>query len=342
MKKAFIAGILAITIILVAGCTREEITAQSNPFIGGTSALSMNFVSNSPPAEIFDKPSTDYNPFDIIVDIKNVGESDIAENKLKLTLAGIYSGDFVYAPPYTAQPLTLVVYPIFSDQSISVLEGRKKGLNDEVLPGGVVQYAWPSLAYNKKLEGTLPNMPIEVSACYEYKTKVMGIYCLKKNPLETREGFCEVSGAKSFYNSAGPVQLTSFSEDAAGLSAVSFTFNVKKVGSGEVSKPGQMGTQNAVECSSTYSDRNKVYVKVNSGIAGALSCSGLIGGSASQPTSTFIDGYLSLDSATGEGIFTCRLNTASASDSVRDLNIDLVYNYLETISKRVTIKHLLS
>jgi hypothetical protein len=342
MKKTTL--LLLILAVFIVGCAGEQaITTTENPFIGGTKALKLSFVANAPPDEIFDKSSTgELSPFDIVVNIENVGEANIAQEKLTLELSGIYAGDFVFSGKPAAK-IPLKVSPVAIDTSISVLEGKNKGPNNEVIPGGLTQYAWEGLAYNKELTGTLPNIPIEARACYQYSTSGIGLYCLRKEPLSTKRGVCEIDDATTIYNSAAPVQITSFKESAAGRTAILFTFSVKKFGSGEVSKPTTKDTSTPVECSSTFTNKNKVYVKVDAGIADALSCSGLTNPTATTEPKTFADGYLTLDDATNDAIFSCRLSTADVTgDAVKALNIDLIYDYSEKISKKITIKHLLS
>lgn len=342
MKNAFITiCVLALAALFIAGCAggQKQQTSSSKTFIGGTNALVMKFMTNSPPAEIFDKPTGGkLSPFDIDVEIENVGESDITANGLKLTLSGLSVGDYVSTKTPTT-PIAFEVKPLLA--AGTTLLGKSKGGQDEVIAGGKIWsgIVWEGLAYDKELKGTLPDIPIEVKACYQYTTKAVGLYCLKKDPLTTEKGVCDVAGSKTISNSGAPVQITEFSESAAGRSSILFTFKIKNLGTGELSKPAVPIGE--AKCSAQYSDMNKVYVQVISGMANALSCAGLV--SSEVKENGVVVGYATIDDTNNEGAFSCRLNTDTASSSaVKDLNIVLTYDYSEKITSKITIRHLLS
>ena len=53
MKKILIL-IVALSLTLLTGCQQETTGLREDPYVGGTSAIQMNFMSEQPPVEVFD------------------------------------------------------------------------------------------------------------------------------------------------------------------------------------------------------------------------------------------------------------------------------------------------
>jgi hypothetical protein len=137
------------------------------------------------------------------------------------------------------------------------------------------------------------------------------------------EGVCDPNEDKDYENSGAPVHIDSFKESVSAADRVSFTFEISHIGTGSVSKT-------ATECSTTIADINKVYVKVNTGIAG-LQCAGIEAGGS--------EGYVTLYG--GKRTVICNQPlTTPRGDFEKPIGIEMRYGYTQLIGKTLTVKHI--
>src|SRR3989338_1295109 len=137
-------------LLIAAGCQADKGAGVSlgDAFVGGTSALKMSFVENSPPSEVTDKTeANDAFEFDATVTIENVGEHDIPEDDLVVTMSGFFPGDFGITD---TQKLKAA--------NADTVNGVRKEPEGNKIQGAVEQFTFPNAAdgvfeYQRTLTG---------------------------------------------------------------------------------------------------------------------------------------------------------------------------------------------
>ena len=312
--KFIIPILLAISIlILIAGCAEEEAVTPEGvkAFIGGDKGLDLQFTEGAPPDVVYDH---DF-PFDINIRIENIGEWDIpAKEDVTLTIIGIEPASF-----------GKTLNDLVKDSDI-IMNGAGYDPQGNVVQGTIANINFANFQYQNKIVGTI-ELPVVARACYEYGTRANSKICVLDDLLGTtrRAGekpVCEPTEAKKIENSGAPVQITSFRESVVAADRVSFAFTISHVGEGTISR---MDT----ECNTQIADKDKVYVRVNTGISG-LTCSGIEGG--------FNEGFTTL--FTGSRTIICTQPLESPrGDFEKPINIDLEYAYTQLKSKTLEVRH---
>ncbi|MBN2881701.1 hypothetical protein JXM83_06650 [Candidatus Woesearchaeota archaeon] len=322
MKKfALLTTLLALCLFL-AGCqqgteTQSEEIAVS--FIGGTNALSVDFVEGAPPAEVLDGARF---PFNVNLEVKNLGEAEVKSGDIKIELSGINPADF------GKQSTDLVKNSV----SMDLYPARKTGEGD-VLDGAVTYVDFANFNYQDELNGNV-NFPIVADLCYKYQTRAVTKMCVRKDLLKSTvnggDG-CEVKGTKTVQNSCGPVHITSLSQFPTGSDKISFTLVIEKLGTGDVYKK----TDSAPSCEDDIALQNKVYMNIDTGLGGGLSCDAFEDGSG-NPTMTS-SGYVTLYQ--GKRTITCVQTLTQTLDFEKVVDITMDYVYHEAKSKSILVKH---
>ena len=300
MKKIILALLVVMTIMLM-GCQKEE-TGKVNPFVGGTTGVRMAFLADAPPAEVFDNGNF---PFELVVELENVGETDVAKEDVEVTIKGIDPEEFGLSDT------DFVLEPTGD------LMGASKdaaGLGD----GGQTEVSIEELSYDGTIVGAAIERPIIASMCYEYATKAVADLCVVKDILKDNSRVCTVGAVKEVFSSGAPIQVTSLTERAAGQNKLEFDFVIANQGS--VSKIYKEG----VSCEGTRSVENKVKVEV-AGIEG-ITCQG-----------TDSEGYVNLQD--GTKTIRCNVEIDSATDYEKAITIDLTYAVSDDISTTLMVKH---
>lgn len=312
MRKGILMG-LVIAVLLLAGCNGTTTKGTVDPFLGGTNGILLSFMDDAPPVEVFD--GGDF-PFSIVVTLKNDGEWDVPTGKGTLSISGINptefgvsDGDMVKTTP-------------------EVLEASSKDAEGNVIPGTVLLVEFPEMVYGGELVGNRV-FPIRANLCYEYGTEATSSLCVRANLRDTSDSpICEVNEVKTVYSSGAPVAITRFEEAVSGADKVRFTFIISHKNNGNIYKLGS-GCDGAV-----YANRNKVYVTVDTGLAG-LDCSGLTGGEDDN------SGYITLSTGSGAGerAITCTQPIESQIDFDQPVNIVLTYDYKDRVDTEILVKH---
>src|SRR3989338_4948843 len=83
----------AVFLLFIAGCGSGDVAtgAPTTPFLGGTQGLEISFLEGSPPAEVTDGDTFD---FQALVQLKNVGEHDIKKKDINVSLIGFLPSQF--------------------------------------------------------------------------------------------------------------------------------------------------------------------------------------------------------------------------------------------------------
>lgn len=310
MKKIIVSIILIAMLILFIGCTNtNNQTTRTNPFNGGTIGLLIDISTDAPPEGV---TAGGDSPFTVTATIENKGEEDVLKDDVFVKLRGFDAEDF------GTTPADMTKHP--DDDVLKTGRNQDTGVAIPTTP----VYIDFNLNYKSKLTGA-HEFPIVADLCYKYKTRAVGDLCIKSNLLKPDDArVCTISGTKTIYNSGAPVHIATFDEFAAGKDKVSFTFSIKTMGNGDVSRQKS-------SCSKERADEDKVYVTVNTNIAG-LVCSGLTEG----PSTT--EGYVRLSA--GERTIRCTqtLSADEKTDKIVPVDITLEYDYKEIKETSIFVK----
>ena len=315
MKKSLI--FVFVLLLTLAACS-DGVVVSSNQksFIGGTTGLLINFVQGEPPSEVTDGGVS---PFTVTVKLENLGETFIAASDVLLTLKGMDARLFGLSGPDK-----LIMNP-FED----LLSNDINPDTGETINSPAVYVTFPQMNYKSELSGNSP-FPFVINVCYKYRTKATSQLCVKENLLDSSDtSVCTVTGSKTVQNSGGPVQITSFEEFSAGQDAISFSFTVKDVGNGDLSAAGST-------CDDTPTAEDYVLLTVDTGLIG-LTCSGL-----SEPTQsgTSYSGTVKLTTGQRQVRCTQQLSAIDKTDKVMIVDLSVDYDYEESASTTVLVKHI--
>ncbi|MBC8444060.1 hypothetical protein H8D83_00590 [Candidatus Woesearchaeota archaeon] len=301
---------LATLIVFTAGCNQETGPGRADPFIGGTTGLTIEFIEGAPPKEVYDGGVF---PFTAVLKIENIGETDVVSGDASVKVSGIYASDFGTTTTDLIQSTT------------EDLLGSQKNAEGGITEGGIIHLTFPStgdFSYGDYLSGNM-NFPFLAKLCYKYATKADTKICIKENPLSDNKGVCEIKETKTVFNSGAPVQIANFKETARANDKIAFTFDVWHKGTGKL-------FEKYTTCEDTLTNKDKVYVSIDTGMDG-LECTGLTEGTATS-------GYITLYD--GKRAITCTQNVAGSSgDFEKVIEITLDYDYEQEISTNVLVKH---
>ncbi|MCP3681171.1 MAG: hypothetical protein GY861_00635 [bacterium] len=298
---------IACLVVLLSGCTPDD-PISTDPFLGGSDGISMEFVDGSPPPEIYDNGQF---PFDVTLRLENKGEADVASGSYKIELSGISSRDFG-GPSYTKVP-TETLIAAYKDQQGNRIDGAVR----------YVTFDTPAFSYKDAVVGDT-DFTLWADICYKYKTTATTQLCVKEDVLGVSEdNVCEIKGPKRVFNSGSPVQVSSFNQNPGGKDKLAFTFEVAHAGSGAI--------HGGTLCDMSLTNKNKVTVKVSSS-AGQIKCAGLNGGSSGEVTLY-----------EGRRAISCTQTLSQGRDSYETpLTIDLSFNYKENENIPIRVKHAVS
>ena len=307
MNKKII--LLAIGLLFLAGCTNNNApTTFSKPFIGGTNAISFDFIEGSPPAEVFDGGAF---PFEVSLNVENKGEFSVSKNNITLKLLGFYPADF-NSPNITKNPDEDM------DKSYIDSEGN-------IVPGTVTYVTFPGFNFRGNLSAN-NEYKIRADVCYVYGTIAQADLCILDDLTKTKDEVCKVTEPKTVQSSSSPVQIENMEESIAGTDKITFSFNVVHRGSGLISKQG-------TSCSDETIDKDKAWVEIDTGLPG-LKCSGISDG-------TDTTGFTTLYG--GKRMIRCTQDTSSpdvnGKDFQKKVNIKVTFDYKEHKEVNVLVKH---
>jgi hypothetical protein len=218
MKNKIITLVIITTMLLLVACTNEQVQTSKGIYIGGTQGITAKFeqlgVAENGIYSIFDTET-----FPIEVTVTNKGEYDIKPSDITVTLLG---------PSQTE----------FSDIKSWQLKntGSIEKISELIPNGGQETITFTSNAkYTAPVTGvTQRTWLANIDYYYETYTLVPEA-CLKEDPTDKR--VCEITGAKEFATSSGPLTITTVTEEQAGKGIMALKFHVKNAGTGRVAKP---------------------------------------------------------------------------------------------------------
>lgn len=305
MKRVALA--LIACVLIIAACKTGERADIGAPFIGGTEGITMEYLQDAPPAEVFD--GGDF-PFDIVVKLQNKGEWLIPAANAVITISGILPAEFQKTEASMQQNPT------------EDLLAMRKDAEGNIIKSNPVFVEFTGFNHATSIAGATQTFPLRATACYAYGTLGNALLCSRKNILApAANGVCLIDEDKQVFNSGAPVQVTSLREDPRAPNKIGFTFKVQYQGEGKIYERGSV-------CLDDRAVKDKVFVDVKTGLPG-LRCTGLTqGGEAS--------GFITLFG--GEKIITCTQQIPSQSDFKFPVVIELTYDFEEDIQTDITVK----
>lgn len=318
-KKIYVLLTLLLLVFLVGCGGSDEALQSSSQFVGGTQGLEISFVDGTPPPEVLDTEQ----PFGISVKLANRGEHDIENpSEARITITGFDPADFG------------VTETDMSQDSPEPLLGASKDANGNLVQGTVVTMDFPSsggsLIHQTEIAGSV-TYNVRADVCYQYGSTANAKLCVLEDILGTtgiQDQLCTINEAKTVDKSGAPVQVESFIESVSSANKVAFTIKVRHVGSGDV-------FEKASSCDADFSMKNKVHVKIDTGIPDGLTCSGLQNGAASGAS---YEGDATL--LNGEREIRCTQTINSPQDFEKLVRIDLSYDYKQFVTTQLDVKHL--
>lgn len=321
MKKIYLFFAL-FSVFILSGCTSDTdnrasgVSGQS--FIGGFESLTFSFGENTPPDTVRDQG---LQPFSIRLLVENKGEFDIPDGRAHVSLNG-----------FNAQDLNLQN----SSQTLSNLNGfRKQGTN--TIPGGIQQVVFSDLTYvDSVVSGTFP-LRIFANICYPYQTRAIVNLCINGNTvpsIDDRVRICDLNSQREVSNSGAPVYIENVRQYPSGTSSIQLQFDIvhrptsNDANIYETNSFDSNCRLNGIPTSSSEAlfKRDKVTYQVNTGIEG-INCEST--GSNSNTITLNSNKYT----------VTCIQDTTGQDEYETPISIVLDYDYLDRISKVITIEH---
>ena len=306
MKKVFL--ILVLLSIALAGCDGEEAPSSTTPFLPGTTGLLMNLMEDSPPSEVYDGGSSQ---FQVAVKLRNEGEWNVLAGEAIVKISGIDPVEFGKQPSEMIQKVDEDLIRTYKDAEGNIIEGTQT----------VVEF--DDFNYAGSIPGNM-QFPIRADVCYTYGTKAISKLCVKEDLYDTSEGgLCVVSAEKEVFSSKAPIKITSMKESVRGKEKIGFTFKIEHMGNGGIFQKGS-------ECNTEgIAFEDKIWVEVNTKMEG-LKCNGLQDGTDSS-------GYITMYGA--ERSITCTQPVDVLTDYEKAIDITLIYDYKEDRTKQLLLKH---
>ncbi|MBT5023510.1 hypothetical protein HOK51_11105 [Candidatus Woesearchaeota archaeon] len=322
MKKILIFLVIS-SMLFAVGCGQNQnadaqASGSGSMFEQTTEALSISFVPGAPPEKILDKEQ----PFGISIRIENKGSHNIDDiNDVKVMLTGFDPADFGVGTSDLEK---------FSPDP---LRGVKIDTEGGRIPGGIATLDFPSsgsvFSHQTELAGQV-TYNLKADVCYKYGSIVNTDLCVLEDLIGVsgeENTFCTVTEEKTVDNSGSPVKVSSFRESVASSTKVSFLFKIEHVGSGKLYESGST-------CEETFQKRNKVHVKVDTGISDTLTCSGLQNVAASNGV---VEGDAILLNGARE--ISCTQTVTSPSDFKKIVRLDLGYDYKNSVTTSLLVQH---
>ncbi len=221
MKKTmFLAGLLLVALLLIAGCGGRKQTQVESAFIGGTEGVKASFEPLSIKEEgiysIFD--SEDF-PLELLM--KNKGEENVPAGKLTAKLLGPQQNLFSGIPQWELSNANEI-------QKIS--EFNPEGGEE------VVSFATDA-RYTGDVTG-FTDITWNMEYWYDYRTHVIvNDVCFKGDLTDPK--VCNVKEPKTFSVSGAPITVAAVEEDSAGRGVMLLKITVNNAGTGQATIPGQ-------------------------------------------------------------------------------------------------------
>ena len=220
MNKRYYAIVILVCLVLVLSACKGKSGSSTGsapriPFIGGTAGVTMEFEKDSPPPEVTDDQSFAFN---VLVRLKNDGETSIDKNNIRLNLIGFDPSDF-------GKDFSQLRDVVPEDD----LQSTKRDAEGNTVEGTTTFATFPKDGTNfipSKFIGNTEET-FRAEACYLYNTQSTTKICGLKDMINVVTGStCIPTQSKPVYSSSAPVQVVNFKQSVVGRDKISFSFDV--------------------------------------------------------------------------------------------------------------------
>ena len=210
-----------------------------------------------------------------------------------------------------------------SKKSDFILNG-KKTFKDRVEEGDSDEIRFENLNYKNDLVESDFIANFRADVCYEYGTNAISSICLKKNVVKKKgSDICGIINENAdVKNSEAPVVVNNMKQTRSGSNEVKFTFNVEKMGNGDIFVPNTF-TDACIE-NDDMKDKVSVEVTASSGVD--IKCDRL---------NDEDKGIIRLVS--GVKTVSCRINTEKLQESAYEERVRILLRYVYKDFKEKTI-----
>jgi hypothetical protein len=321
----FVIGVALL--FIAAGCdgggsTEGTGSAPKTPFLGGSQGLEIEFLKGSPPEEVTDSGTFD---FQAIVSLKNEGEFELERDQVKIDVVGFLPDDFGVSQDQLSD-----------QQPEDNPTARKRDSEGNIIDAIETFVTFPSqdsfFNFERSVTGNT-EFTFKADVCYKYQTTALSRICVLRDLVNVdSDDVCDPSESKTLFSSGSPINIGSFRQTVAGQNKISFSFDVSHTGSGKVFKEGD-STSPAANCPSdpreTREKENRVLVAVNTGLPN-LRCVGLSGSTS---------GFVTLVNKKRTVTCTQELDPGR-NDFETNVEITADFNYEDSSEQKVLVKHL--
>lgn len=334
-KRYYVAALLISLILLLSACKQSGAAtggAPRTPFIGGTAGITMNFEKDSPPPEVTDDGSFEFN---VIVKLKNDGEAKVDKNDMKLNLVGFDPNDF-------GKDFNDVRDVIPED----TIDSKKRDAEGNIVEGTTTFAIFPKGgsvdSFNPRKFSGNTEFTFRTDACYHYKTEANTKLCVLRDMINVRDdAVCKPTSSRTVYSSSAPVQVTNFRQSVVGKDKISFSFDVGLNGNVDIFWDKQENKPTSFDNGCPRDPRTRRERENNVGVeitelpsdpilSGPPQCGGLDSGHK---------GLVKLVS--GKRTITCTADLVTDRlDVEKTIGVRLVYNVLDNKETKVLVKHL--
>lgn len=308
---------------LISGCTGGNTGTKTNSFDpssafnGGGNSLTLEFQENAPPETVRDQGLS---PFSVRILVKNEGEYDIPENSAYVSLVGI--DKTILNLEETSKP-------------IPALNGvKKQGSN--IIDGRQQYVLFSNLKYTESIAGATQPLNLNVDVCYPYQTKASTSLCINGDTsvaIDENLKLCDLDSDRASGSSGGPITIANVKQYATGTSRIEFQFDIIHNPLTDTSTLFKSGTIdpnckiNGESSSQAISSKNIIKYSVETGISG-LNCEGT--GTNGNEVTLYSNTYQVV----------CSQEMENQEEYEKSIGITLEYDYLNRISKTISIEHI--
>ncbi|MBI4146484.1 hypothetical protein HY489_04055 [Candidatus Woesearchaeota archaeon] len=306
MKKSVMAALLLVA-LLACQIQPSKQAPQPTDFRTGSQGITLQFVQNLPPSRMYDR-----DPFNVMLQIENVGTSKIGGG-----------GDRVYLSGFDHNIITGIG---MDGMPIPILDGRTAFISR----GGFDTLNWKGQIRSltdKRIDKYQPL--ILATACYNYETIASAQVCIDPQPYAPTnvQKVCTPTTAGTGSQGA-PIAVTSVQVEPQ-PSKTRFIINIQNVGGGNVFR---YGTQYINKCS-PYSP-GLAFDEVDF----VQFTDVQISGTSIKPTCKGLDkdGHVRL--VNGAGQVFCEVDAQGQTAYLTPLNVIIRYGYRQSIAKPIEIR----
>lgn len=332
-KRYYVFALLIGLLLLASACKKTGAaggTAPRTPFIGGTAGISINFEKDSPPPEVTDDGTFDFNA---IVRLKNEGEAKVLRDNMQINLIGFDPDDFNVGD----------FDQLRNQRPDDDLDAKRRDAEGNIIEGTTTFATFPKTPdtfFNPREFSGNTEFTFRADVCYNYQTQSNTKLCILRDMINVRDGsLCKPSGSKPVHSSSAPVQVQNLRQSVVGKDKLSFTFDVALSGNVDIfwDKTEQKPITFDAGCPKDPTVRrqreNKVGIEITEipgdPIITSFKCGGLEGSK----------GVVQLVS--GRRTITCTIELVQDRlDLEKTVGINLIYNVLDDKETKVLVKHL--